>query len=168
MMVMGPDVLGRLIDRHAPALILYARQWCNAPEDVVQEAFVKLCQEKPAPANVVPWVYRVVRNGALGVARAARRRERHEEAAAARQPVWFVPESASRLDAAEATAALERLSPEQREVIVAHLWGELTFEQVAELMGCSASTAQRWYAAALAALRERLNVPWPNRTSIGN
>ena len=31
--------LGRLVDRHASALELYARQWCEAPEDVVQEAF---------------------------------------------------------------------------------------------------------------------------------
>ena len=47
--MMGPDALGRLIDEHAPALILYARQWCAAPEDVVQEAFIKLCREQPPP-----------------------------------------------------------------------------------------------------------------------
>src|SRR5580704_8327431 len=104
--MMGPDVLGRLIDRHAPALVLYARQWCTVPEDVVQEAFVKLCAETPPPANVVPWLYRVVRNGALGAARAARRRQHHEEAAATRQPLWFAPHSESLLDLAQATAAL--------------------------------------------------------------
>ena len=162
--MMGPDVLGRLIDRHAPALILYARQWCAAPEDVVQEAFIKLCREQPPPDNVLPWLYRVVRNGAISSARAARRRAHHETVAAERQPAWFVASEPSPLDATQATRALERLPTEQREVIVAHLWGGLPFEQVAALVGCSTSTAHRWYIAGLSALRERLAAPCPNRS----
>jgi RNA polymerase sigma-70 factor (ECF subfamily) len=157
--MMRPEALGWLIDRHAAALVLYARQWCAAPEDVVQEAFIKLCREHPEPDNVAAWLHRVVRNGALSAARAARRRLRHEATAAARQPAWFEP--AETLDAATVTQALQGLPPEQREVIVAHLWGGLTFEQVAELMSCSTSSAHRWYSAGLAALRERLNVPCP-------
>ena len=42
---MDPDLLGYLIDRYLPALVLYARQWCHAPEDVVQEAMIKLAEE---------------------------------------------------------------------------------------------------------------------------
>jgi len=36
---MSPTEFARLIDAHAAPLVLYARQWCDAPEDVVQEAF---------------------------------------------------------------------------------------------------------------------------------
>jgi len=160
---MGPEVLGRLIDDHAAALVLYARQWCAWPEDIVQEAFIKLSRESRSPANAASWLYRVVRNGALSAARSARRRQHHETAAAERQAPWFAPDESGRLDAGEAAAALEKLPPEQREVIVAHLWGGLTFEQIAELMSCSSSSAHRWYGAGLAALRERLNVPCPNK-----
>ncbi len=39
---MDPADLGRLLDRHARVLELYARQWCSQPEDIVQEAFVSL------------------------------------------------------------------------------------------------------------------------------
>jgi RNA polymerase sigma-70 factor (ECF subfamily) len=39
----------------------------------------------------------------------------------------------------------------------------LTFEQIAKLMGSSSSTTHRWYAAGIAALREKLGVPCPNR-----
>ena len=60
----GPELLGRLVDENAAALVLYARQWCSAPEDVVQEAFLKLAAQKPAPDNPVAWLYRVVRNAA--------------------------------------------------------------------------------------------------------
>jgi RNA polymerase sigma factor (sigma-70 family) len=158
---MGPEHLGRLVDEHAAALVLYARQWCATAEDVVQDAFLKLVAQQPAPEHVVPWLYRVVRNAAVSAARAERRRRRHETAAADQAPRWFAAAEATALDIAAATNALQALPIEQREVIVAHLWGGLTFEQIAEVAGCSSSTAHRWYAAGLAALRERLHVPCP-------
>jgi RNA polymerase sigma-70 factor (ECF subfamily) len=160
MSAMGPEALGRLVDGCAAALVLYARQWCAAPEDVVQEAFVKLAAQARPPANAVAWLYRVVRNGALSAARSARRRRRHEMAAAAGRPAWFT--ASADLDADAAAAALGRLPGEQRETVVAHLWGGLTFEQIGELTGASASTAHRRYLLALEALRERLHVPCPN------
>jgi RNA polymerase sigma-70 factor (ECF subfamily) len=50
---------------------------------------------------------------------------------------------------------------EQREVIVAHLWGGLTFEEIAGLCHCSTTTAHRRYVAGLTELRTRLNVSCP-------
>ena len=47
-------------------------------------------------------------------------------------------------------------------VIVARLWGGLSFEQIAGVAGCSASTACRRYAAGIDALRKELGVPCPN------
>src|SRR5262245_45533551 len=154
--MMAPDQLGRLIAEHAPALALYARQWCAAPEDVVQEALVKLLAQKTPPANPVPWLYRVVRNAAISARRAAERRKRHETAAAQGGAAWFQPAADAALDAAR---ALESLPLEQREVVTLHLWGGLSFAQIAEVIGNSSSTAHRWYLEALARLRERLNVP---------
>jgi len=156
---MGPQLLGSLVDEHAAALVLYARQWCAGAEDVVQDAFLKLVCQKPPPAKVLPWLYRVVRNAAVSAARAERRRRRYEAAAAERAPAWFAAVEATALDIAAATQALQGLPIEQREIIVAHLWGGLSFEQIAEVAGCSSSTAHRWYVAGLSALRERLRVP---------
>ena len=45
----GPDLLGRLVDRHAAALELDARQWCACTQDVVQEALVRLAALRQAP-----------------------------------------------------------------------------------------------------------------------
>src|SRR5713101_8277784 len=103
--MMGPEAFSRLVDEHSAALVLYARQWCASPEDVVQEAFVKLTTLKPSPEPVLPWLYRVVKNGALSARRAEERRKRHEAQAAARQPAWFVPTEGTGLDAAAVTAA---------------------------------------------------------------
>lgn len=161
--MMGVELLGRLMDGHAAALVLYARQWGSAPEDVVQDAFLKLATQKPPPVHAVAWLYRVVRNGAISAARRERRRQRHESAAAAQAPAWFTAAPGG-LDAETATRALAGLPLEQREVIVAHLWGGLTFEQIAELTGGSSSTVHRWYVAGLMALRERLGVPCPKNS----
>lgn len=165
---MGPEQLSRLVDDYAAALVLYARQWCAAAEDVVQEAFVKLASQRSPPENVAGWLHCVVRNGARATARAERRRRRHESAAALRIPDWFAPSEATRLDAATAAAALQELPLEQRETLVAHLWGGLTFEQIGELTGVSSSTAHRRYLAGLAALRERLRVPCPKDPKTAN
>ena len=156
--MMGPDLLGQLVDRHSPGLTLYARQWCAAPEDVVQEAFLKLVVQQPAPRNVVPWLYRVVRNRAISAARSEQRRRRHETAAAAELGSWFDSPAGAALDGETAATALNTLADQEREIITLHLWGGLTFEEIAQVAGCSASTAHRWYAAGLDALRERLHV----------
>ncbi len=151
--------LADLIDTHAAALALYARQWCSAPEDVVQEAFCRLVSQDSPPKDPVAWLYRVVRNRAMDVGKMERRR-RHRETAQARSE-WFFEKEIDGLDSETAVAALEFLEDDQREVIVARLWGELTYEQIAEAIGGSVSSAHRRYEAGIAVLRERLGVLCP-------
>jgi RNA polymerase sigma-70 factor (ECF subfamily) len=162
---MGPEQLAELVDRYAAALVLYARQWCACPEDVVQAAFLKLVSIRTPPDNLLPWLYRVVRNGAIDASRAARRRTRYEAAAADSAPKWFSPSyDPTGLDARAAADALAHLPAETREIIVAHLWGGLTFEQIAEAVGSSAATCYRRYAAGLDTLRQKLGAERPAHT----
>ena len=161
---MDSEQLGGLIDDLADALELYARQWCDEPEDVVQEAFVKLASLPETPLNPAAWLFRAVRNGAINAGIARRRRDRHEfEAATEASARWFEAKKAGRheyaIDPDSAQLALSALPLAEREVIVAHLWGGLTFEQIADLAGLSTSSAHRLYQAGLKALRERLGVP---------
>ena len=163
---MDPDAIGRLLDRHAAALTLFARQICDAPEDVVQEAFLRISLLDVPPDDPAGWLFRVVRNLALDASIAAGRRRRHESRAAAASTNWFESQpapGADAIDPGEAEAILQSLPREQREVIVAHLWGGLTFEQIARASGTSSSTAHRLYARGLESLRERLGVPCPTR-----
>jgi RNA polymerase sigma-70 factor (ECF subfamily) len=154
---MTPHELGRLYRQHAPALRLYARQWPGCADDVVQDAFVALARQDPPPDQMAAWLHRVVRNGAVATARSAVRRRRREGAASAPE-AWLAP-SDDRLDAAAAARALADMPLDLREVIVARLWGGLTFDEVARLVGCSLPTAHRRYHAGLTELRTRLNVP---------
>ena len=156
---MTPRQLGDLIDRLGPALVLYARQWAAAPEDVVQDAFLRLVEARRVPDDPPAWLFAVVRNRAMDLAKTDRRRAKREQAA--RPARWFVEPEIDGLDAHQAVAALDRLPAEMRETIVARLWGGLTFEQIAAVGGCSASSAFRRYEAGIAALKESLGAPCP-------
>ncbi|MBN2025070.1 MAG: sigma-70 family RNA polymerase sigma factor [Pirellulales bacterium] len=158
-----PELIEALLARHGRPLVLYARGWTDSPEDVVQEALVELVRQPTPPTNVVGWLYRAVRNRAISRSRSAGRRRRREAAVAWREEPWFEPSAELALDAGAATAALAGLPPEERETLVARLWGGLSFTQIAELTGTSSSTAARCYQSALAALRERLGVPCPKK-----
>ena len=158
----GPEILGRLFDEHASALWLFARPWCDAAEDVVQDAFIAMARQDPPPDRPVAWLYRVVRNGAIAASRRSHRRRRREHRAADRESVpggpWF-DAADDRIDAAHAARLLDELEPETREIIIARIWGGLTFEEAARLQGCSLTTAHRRYQAGLARLHERLESP---------
>lgn len=164
-----PELLGRLLDEQGGALALYAAQWTEAADDCVQEALIELARQPRVPANVVAWLYRVVRNRAISQFRSAARRERREEFAARLR----VRDSEARegeapaepCDAEDLAAALASLPDELRDVIVARSWSALNFEQIAELTGCSTSTAHRRYEAGLLALRKRLEESCHTKTN---
>jgi RNA polymerase sigma-70 factor (ECF subfamily) len=164
MNAIGPDLLGRLYDAHASALILYARQWCDAPgaEDVVQEAFMSLARQRRAPDHTLAWLYRAVRNSAITWSR-GRSRRRRRETLVAQHEAWFSAAD-DQLDAQEATRMLAELPSDCREAIVARLWGGLTFDEIARLHGCSIAMTHRRYREGLALLQERLNQTWLEST----
>lgn len=157
---LDPSVLEQLICEHSAALELFARQWTMLPEDCVQEAFVKLAGQTPPPDQPLPWLYRVVRNRAISLRRSHERRKRRESAAAAARPQWIATGRWSAEDLAEVTAALESIDAHLREVVVARIWGGLSFEQIAAVLDISTSTAHRHYEAGLVSLRNRLKTPW--------
>ncbi|MCI0332099.1 MAG: RNA polymerase sigma factor [Planctomycetes bacterium] len=157
MHLVDQELLSRLLDEHSAALVLYAQQWCVQPEDVVQEAFIRLMRQRPA--NIVGWLYRVVRNEAISQSRSQNRRSRHEAAAGANRQAWFNTTEDNILDAAAAVAALNSLPIAEREVIVLRLWSGLSFQEIGELIGKSTSTAHRWYEAGLVSLRENWCIP---------
>lgn len=151
-----PEQLAELLTRHGPALVLLARQWCQASEDVVQDAFLKLAEQPRVPSSVGAWLFTVVRWAAISQGRKERRRRMHEERAASLVSGWFMPNPEASLTEQEAAEALQALPAHLREVVIAHLWGGLTFVEVAKVVGGSASTAHRLYHEGLHQLRQAL------------
>ncbi len=149
--------LQELIDAHSAALTLYARQWCHAPEDAVQEALIELLRQDPFPDNVVAWLYVAVRRRAMNVARAESRREKHQQQAGRQRGHWFVTEEGDLDDPTDYQTYLARLPQLEREIIVARIWGERSFAEIGELVKQSTSTVHRRYQQALATLQRMIN-----------
>ena len=119
-----------LWNAHVRGLILYARQWADREaEDVVQDAFLKLLQATPPPDDPKAWLYRVVRNAAI---------DRQRKNRWFRPPPlenWFenLPDKKQPFDGVELTQLLESLPKDIREIVIAKIWGNLTFREIAEL-----------------------------------
>lgn len=147
---------------YGPKLLLCARQWTRSAadaEDVVQEAFVRFWRhQRNLPGEPIALLITSVRRAAFDLARRDGRRTAREERAFDGPEIRPVFQTPLEGDERRATieAAMQDLPPEQREVLVLKIWGELTFDQIAATLELSPNTAASRYRYALAALRETL------------
>ena len=145
-------------------LLLYARQWASSAadaEDILQEAFVRFWRSptrNDADAHVQ--LFAMVRRAGLDGTRRRLRREARERAASAGEEeiAWFSSNDETAERDAQIQSALSQLPPEQREVVVLKIWGELTFDQISRSLEISPNTAASRYRYALEALRRNLPV----------
>ncbi len=148
----------------SPRLVLYARQLTPSAadaEDVVQTAFVRWWRRFPdGDRDHVPLLFAAVRTIALDLRRGSMRRHRRENesymAEEARHMGYFDTAAEQKDLARLVETALDKLPEEQREVVTLHLWGGLTFAQIAETVGASINTVAARYRYALKALQRRL------------
>jgi len=96
-----------------------------------------------APADPLPWLYRLARNAASNEARALRRGVRLQERARA-GATTMVAGTLAASDHAErigetdwVLAALRRLSPRDQEALLLTVWEDLDVASAAAVMGCS-------------------------------
>lgn len=153
MTVIDADQLQEIYDGHAAALVLYARRWCAAPDDALQEALIDLAGQRPPPGDPVAWIYQAVRWRAMNQARGEQRRDQHQRAAAQAQDEWFAPATGSGLEPQEIQHLLETLPSLDREILVARIWGDLSFAQIAAVVEKPLSTVHRRYTASLQTLQ---------------
>ncbi|MBU6302135.1 MAG: sigma-70 family RNA polymerase sigma factor [Verrucomicrobia bacterium] len=153
----------QLYDEHAAALVLYARQWVTSvsdAEDAVQDAFVRLLKSaRTFGDRPVPILYQAVKWAALDKVRQRERVGRREETAACFGPAETLfecsLEGAERREQIE--GALHGLAADQREVLVLHIWGNLSFREIGLTLGISQNTAASRYRYALKNLGAILN-----------
>lgn len=147
---------------YGPKLLVCARQWTRTladAEDVVQEAFVRYWRhQRNLPGEPMALLVTSVRRAAFDLARRDDRRTAREERSSGGlddTALFQMPiEGDERRAAIE--EALQRIPPEQREVLVLKIWGELTFEQIATELDASPNTVASRYRYGLTALRREL------------
>lgn len=152
--------LSRLWEKHSAALLLMARGRGGGigsdADDCVQEAFIRLATQNPIPDDPVAWLSRVVRNAAIDAICSNQRRADRETVAAAERPAWLEPVDSSALEnpsPREIQHALAALEDVTRDIVVARIWNQMTFRQIAEAFDLSPAATHRKYEAGIEALR---------------
>ena len=144
-----------LYQRHSSALVLFAAAIAGdraRAQDAVHQVFAKLlAQGIDHAANAKAYLFASVRNAILNDANA-----RGREVALDARSAWFEPPDRDYAAELRLRQALAALDDGQREVTVLHIWGELTFAEIGEVLGVSPNTAASRYRYALARLRETM------------
>lgn len=125
-------------------------------QDLIQEVLVRMVQEDRPARDARAYVLRALRNEVID--RRRRRERRPSEAPLKDDGLAFVDVEAARQREGleQVRAALAALGAEQREIIVLKIYAELTFREIAEILGCPLGTVTSRYARGLDELRALL------------
>lgn len=142
--------------QHGPALLLFATSIIgerSRAQDAVHQVFLKLIEDGnlQQAANKKAYLFSCVRNALLNETRRLQR-----SVALDPDSVWFSAPEKDLAAEANLRRALVSLPDNQRQIVVLHVWGELTFLEIAEILDISHNTAASRYRYALDKLREQL------------
>ena len=146
-----------LYRQHGAALLLFASAITgerSRAQDAVHQVFLKLiangnlsrAQDKKA------YLFACIRNAVLNERKFQYRHEPLETDSA-----WFSPSARDITGERNLRRALATLPEDQREIVVMHIWGDLTFSQIADLLSISSNTAASRYRYALRKLRDAMS-----------
>jgi RNA polymerase sigma-70 factor (ECF subfamily) len=131
----------RLYEEHFEAIRRYA--WRREPalaDDVVAETFLVAWRRlEDVPESARPWLIGVARNVRLNLRRGRQRQEAVAQRLFGASPSP-VPADRSREEEL-VQAALARLAPRDREVLLLAAWDDLDRTEIAEVLGCSKANA---------------------------
>jgi RNA polymerase sigma-70 factor (ECF subfamily) len=149
----------RLYDEHGQQLYtcaLAVTRCAALAEDALHEAFYRGFRLSKAPENIKAYMFRSVRNAAID-----QLRQRGKAVNIAEYYVF--DSSAGPVEMAELrqfkrrlAEGLLKLSDDERETIVQHLYADLTFQEIADLRERPLGTITSWYRRGLAKMKDDL------------
>ena len=162
-----PRALAELYDRYGRvvyALILRVVRDTGIAEDLVQETFLRVWNRvhgfDAQKGSIGPWLLAVARNRAIDYLRSAGGRERNSvEYEETDHPALYTDMEKDILASDKARvvkSAMDKLSPNQRQVIELAYFEGLSQTEMAERMGQPLGTVKTWVRSALKSLRDEL------------
>jgi RNA polymerase sigma factor (sigma-70 family) len=168
--VSEPEIFTVIFDRYYRSIYGYLSRRVGqaTADDLAAETFTRAFERRSAydtaAERALPWLLGIAINL---LAHHRRRETRHLRAlAAARQPELserFADATNGRIDAASArkrlVAGLEQLDDYDREALLLYAWGELTYEEIAAVLGIPVGTVRSRLHRARRKLRKALDPP---------
>jgi len=179
---LGPDILEgcrrgdpvaqrQVFERYRDRVFSIARHFLRGDEaaakDVTQEVFVKVFRAAPsfrADARLSTWLYRIAANACIDELRRRRRVVLFGDIPPAIHGAVATSDPAGPGDlGSEVSTAVEQLSPKLRMVVLLRHFDDLSYEEIARVLGCSAGTVASRLNRAHAVLARALAHLAPNR-----
>ena len=152
-----------IFTRYAPMLLRVMQRQLRSQEeanDLVQQTFLQLHRARHdfrADAKLRPWLFTIALNLKREHFRRVKRRPESELVLDGHDDPSTLEKNVGRFEAAKTLDyALEKLPQSQREVIELHWFGELSFNEIATLVGASLSAVKVRAHRGYATLRETL------------
>jgi RNA polymerase sigma-70 factor, ECF subfamily len=145
-----------LYRQHGAALILFARAIIgerSRAEDMVHQVFLKLIENEnlSRAEDKKAYLFACVRNAVLNEQKLGDRQTSLDT-----ETAWFSPPDRDYAGEQSLRRALGTLPDDQRQVVILHVWGELTFSQIADLLSVSSNTIASRYRYALGKIRDSM------------
>jgi RNA polymerase sigma-70 factor (ECF subfamily) len=165
-----PEAFAEVFDRHYAVIHRYVarRAGRQAADDLASQTFTVAFSHRGRYRDDLgtarPWLLGIATN----LLRAAHRGDRRvasiverlgSEAVVSSSRSALADASANRDDDNRLSAALEGLDPDQREALLLHVWGELSYAEVATATQTPIGTVRSRISRACAALRAELEAP---------
>ena len=159
------EALRRVYEKYLDYLLTLAMALLNdvnRAEDAVHDVFVsfaKSAQDFRVRGSLKSYLAACVLNRSRDLFRANQRRAPRINEPNPRQPISHIPEQSliCNEESQRLNQAISELPPEQRDVIILHIKGEMKFKEIAKLQGVSVNTIQGRYRYGLRKLRSILN-----------
>ena len=158
---MSTDV-ARHFEEHRGRVYRWAYALCGRHEDAldaVQEVFLRMLKNPPQPAGpfaLIGWLRRATSSVVIDRWRRFAHRTATPDEQLADEHAPETPES--RETAEQLRRAIQSLSEQQRQVLLAKVYDRMSFSQIAEELGISPSTAKTHYLRALNMARAYLKI----------
>jgi RNA polymerase sigma-70 factor (ECF subfamily) len=162
------EAFNHLVSRWEKRVYNYLLRLTGSPDDSLdlsQDVFLKAYQnirKLDDAARFGPWLFRIAHNEAYSMFR--RRRPETDAGDPSFAETHAAPGASPELTLA-VTAALDRLTPEQREAVVLKVYEGFKFDEMAEILGCPVSTIKSRLYTALDLMKTEL-APIANRGAI--
>lgn len=150
-----------LFDQFQPRLKYFVRRLNNTDrdvEDILQDvwlAVLKKIHQLREPKSFSVWIYRIARNKVLGKFRKKEKFVPLWEEELATEPATEQSDFAAE-NAEKVHDALNDIQPQHREVLTLRFIEEMTYQAIAEIIGCSIGTVKSRIHYAKQSLRKQL------------
>lgn len=171
-MVAEPVSWESWLKENASKLLLFARQQSRSDEDaedILQESLIRLARKEASGEFMggqeawLPYVYTSIRRLAVDYGRKEDRRTKREEMGGENihpsedfPDPWLMSESGDEELRELVEAQLKKIPQKFSEVIVLKIWGEQTFQQIADTLGISLNTVASRYRYGIDMLRKAI------------